>query len=391
MSHALSSVRGSIASIVLLGSVLATGAGLAVWKYSDIAADERAAASQPEPTEAITAAVATERDYRRTTTSIGTVIALRSITLQNELAGTVRQVKLVPGQIVEAGGLLVALDVSVEQAELQAQEAQAALAKTTLDRLEGLREHRATSQEEVDQARAARDVALANMERTRAVINKKMIRAPFRARVGIADVHPGQYLTEGTELTTLQGVAEAAHVDFTVAQRVAAGLRVGDTVIVSGSDSTPIPARIVAVDSRVDATTRNATVRARITGPTTPSPGASVRVQVPVGGESKVVAVPVGALRKGPQGDHVFVIVADSTGKTRAHVRPVQSGPVLGDTVLLLSGVKVGEKVASSGSFKLRESALVAVADPSAKKAPADSSATQQQADSSASKTSEAK
>ncbi len=223
MSHALSSVRGSIASIVLLGSVLATGAGLAVWKYSDIAADERAAASQPEPTEAITAAVATERDYRRTTTSIGTVIALRSITLQNELAGTVRQVKLVPGQIVEAGGLLVALDVSVEQAELQAQEAQAALAKTTLDRLEGLREHRATSQEEVDQARAARDVALANMERTRAVINKKMIRAPFRARVGIADVHPGQYLTEGTELTTLQGVAEAAHVDFTVAQRVAVG------------------------------------------------------------------------------------------------------------------------------------------------------------------------
>ena len=346
-------VRGSIASIVLLGSVLATGAGLAFWKYSDIAAEERAAASQPEPTEAITAAVATERDYRRTTTSIGTVLALRSITLQNELAGTVRQVKLVPGQIVEAGGLLVALDVSVEQAELQAQEAQAALAKTTLDRLEGLREHRATSQEEVDrEARAARDVALANMERTRAVIAKKMIRAPFRARVGIADVHPGQYLTEGTELTTLQGVAEAAHVDFTVAQRVASGLRVGDTVLVSGSDSTPIPARIVAVDSRVDATTRNATVRARVTGSVTPSPGASVRVQVPVGGESKVVAVPVGALRKGPQGDHVFVIAADSTGKTRAHVRPVQSGPVLGDTVLILSGVNAGEQVASSVSFE---------------------------------------
>jgi membrane fusion protein (multidrug efflux system) len=87
----------------------------------------------------------------------------------------------------------------------------------------------------------------------------------------------------------------------------------------------------------------------------------------------------------------VFVIAADSTGKTRAHLRPVRSGPVLGDSVLLLSGVAVGERVASSGSFKLRESALVAVADPSAKKAPVDSSATQQQADSSASKTTEAK
>jgi membrane fusion protein, multidrug efflux system len=368
MSHALSSVRGSIAAIVLLGSVLVTGAGLALWKYSDLAAEERAAASQPEPTEAVTAAVATARDYRRTTTSIGTVLALRSITLQNELSGTVRQVKLVPGQIVEAGAVLVALDVSVEQAELEAQEAQAALAKTTLDRLQGLREHRATSQEEVDQARAARDVALANMERTRAVIAKKIIRAPFRALVGIADVHPGQYLTEGTKLTTLQGVADAAHVDFTVAQRVASGLRIGDSVAVTGSDSTPIPARIVAVDSRVDPTTRNAMVRARITGSVNPSPGASVRVEVPVGGESQAVAVPVSALRKGPQGDHVFVIAADSTGKTRAHLRPVRSGPVLGDSVLLLSGVAVGERVASSGSFKLRESALVSVADPSASK-----------------------
>jgi membrane fusion protein (multidrug efflux system) len=368
MSRALSSIRGSIASLLLLGTVVATGAGLAAWKYTDIAAEEAASASQPEPMETISAAAATERDYRRTTTSIGTVLALRSITLRNELAGTVRRVDLNPGQIVEAGAVLVALDVSVEQAELEAQEAQASLAKTTLDRLENLREHRATSQEEVDQARAARDVALANIARTRAVIAKKMIRAPFRARVGIADVHPGQYLNEGTELTTLQGVAEAAHVDFTVAQRVAAGLRVGDSVQVQGTDAAPHAARIVAVDARVDPTTRNATVRARLAGATTPAPGASVRVQVPVGPPATVVAVPVSALRKGPQGDHVFVIAADSTGKSRAHLRPVQSGPVLGDQVLILDGVTAGEQVASSGSFKLRESVLVAVADPSAPK-----------------------
>ncbi len=180
--------------------------------------------------------------------------------------------------------MLVALDVSVEEAELQAQQAQAALAETTLQRLENLREHRATSQEEVDQARAERDVALAQIARTRAVIAKKVIRAPFRARVGISDVHPGQYLNEGTELTTLQGVDDAAHVDFTVAQRVAAGLRVGDSVsVTTGSDSSAIPARIVAVDSRVDPATRNATVRATIVGGTAPSPGASVRVLVPVG------------------------------------------------------------------------------------------------------------
>ncbi len=211
MSHALRNSRGWIVSTLLLATIVATGAGLAAWKYTDIAAEAAASANQPEPMESVTAAVAKEREHRRTTTSIGTVLALRSITLRNELAGTVRRVKLTPGQIVDGGTVLVALDASVEEAELQAQEAQAALAETTLQRLENLRQHRATSEEEVDQARAARDVAVAQMARTRAVIAKKVIRAPFRARVGLSDVHRGQYLDEGTELTTLQGVADASH------------------------------------------------------------------------------------------------------------------------------------------------------------------------------------
>jgi membrane fusion protein, multidrug efflux system len=384
MSRAFLNSRGWMASAALLTTVVATGAGLAAWKYTDIAASAAASANQPEPMEVVTAAIASDREHRRTTTSIGTVLALRSITLQNEIAGTVERVHLTPGQIVEPGAVLVALDASVERAELQAQEAQAALAKTTLARLEKLRTHQATSQEEVDQARAEYDVAQAQMARTRALIAKKVIRAPFRARVGIADVHIGQYLNEGAELTTLQGVAEAVHVDFTVAQRVAAGLKVGDSVAVyAGNDNTPIPARIVAVDARVDPNTRNATVRARLTGSVTPAPGASVRVLVPVGPLDTVVSVPVNALRKGPQGDHVFVIEPDSAGKPRAHVRTVQSGPVLGEEVIIYDGLKSGEQIATSGSFKLREAVLVAIADPSQQadsSQPADSS---QQADSS--------
>ena len=365
--RSLTSSRGWIGSAVLLGIIVSTGTALAAWKYSDLEKSESAAASQPEPMEVVTTAAATTREHRPSTTSVGTVLALRSITLRNEVAGTVSRVALTPGQIVEAGALLVALDVSVEQAELRAQEAQAGLAQTSLDRLETLSRHQAVSQEEVDQARAARDVAQAQMARTRAIIARKTIRAPFRARVGLADVHPGQYLNEGTELTTLQGVADAAHVDFTVAQRVAAGLRVGDQVgVVAGNEAAPIPARIVAIDSRVDPTTRNASVRARITDARQAAPGASVRVLVPAGVTAKSVAVPVSALRKGPGGDHVFVVGTDTTGKTRAHMRPVRSGSVVGDEVLIEEGLESGEQVATSGSFKLREGVLVVVAPDSA-------------------------
>ena len=356
--------RAWIGSVLLLVTVIGAGAGLAAWKYASMRAADAASARQPEPIESVTVAVARPLQHRATTTSIGTIIALRSITLRNELAGTVRQVMLAPGQVVDAGTVLVALDISVEEAELKAQEAQAALAEATLDRMQRARQNRAVSEMEVDRARAERDVALAQIARTKAVIARKTIRAPFRARVGLADVHPGQYLNEGTQLTTLQGVDDGVHVDFTVAQRVAAGLAVGQRVeVFTTSDSSSTSARIVALDARIDPTTRNALVRAKIDGAANaPAPGASVRIQVPTGPAQRTVAIPLSALRKGPGGDHVFVIMPDKAGNTRAHVRQVEGGTMLGDEVIIQSGLAAGEQVAASGSFKLREAVRVSVA-----------------------------
>jgi multidrug efflux pump subunit AcrA (membrane-fusion protein) len=104
-------------------------------------------------------------------------------------------------------------------------------------------------------------------------------------------------------------------------------------------------------------------VRVRIpSSPDGPAPGASVRVEIPAGPSVTAVAVPVNALRKGPEGDHVFVITTGADGKPRAHVRAVESGPVVGDDILIVGGLVPGERVATSGSFKLREAVLVAVA-----------------------------
>jgi membrane fusion protein (multidrug efflux system) len=353
--------RRGVASVALILSVIGLGALLVAWKRH---AEASSAAATPafEPTELVTVATATPREHRGSATAIGTVLALRSVTLRTELAGTARQVALEPGAIVEPGTVLVALDVTSERAELAAAKAEADLAATSLGRLERLREHRAVSQDEVDQARARRDVSAARIAQIEATIAKKTIRAPFRARVGIADVHPGQYLNEGAELTTLQGIADAVNVDFTVAQSVAAALREGSPVQVVAADGVPpVEARVVAVDSRVDPATRNATVRARLhgRGATLPSPGAAVRVEVPVGSALPAVGIPVTALRKGPTGDHVWIVAADSAGVPRARARPVKSGPVLGDTVLILDGLEAGEQVAASGSFKLRDAVKV--------------------------------
>jgi membrane fusion protein, multidrug efflux system len=356
-----STPRRWAASLLLLGAVASTGALLAAFKYDANRDAETARANQPEPVELVTLASAEDRQHQPTTTAIGTVLALRSIVLKNEEAGTVRRVSLKPGRIVEAGALLVALDVSVEQAELHALEARAALAETTLERSERLLESGSIAREQLDQTRAERDVAQAQAARVRALIAKKTIVAPFRARVGLTDVHPGQYLSQGTELTTLQGLSDDVHVDFSVTQSVAASLRVGSRVDIRAEDGGPaLPASIVAIDARVDPTTRNKTLRARLEGgPNAPSPGASVRVLVPAGKPSAAVGIPVSALRKGPDGDHVWVVESDDLGVLRAHERIVQSGPALGATVLLLGGLSAGERVAAAGSFKLREGVRV--------------------------------
>ncbi len=351
---------------LLIVAVLAVAGSLAVWKHNALRAAATLANAQPEPVESVSTVLPVRREYRPTTTAIGTVLALRSVTLRNELPGTVRKVALTPGQVVERGSVLVMLDVSVEQAELDALRAQAALAESVLARVKDLREEDAVSEEELDRARAGRDVAIAQIARTRAIIERKTIRAPFRARIGLSDVHDGQYLNEGTQLTTLQGVDQAVHVDFAVEQRVAAGLRNSDTVEVVTTDGAEVTfsAAIVAVDSRIDVRTRNAMVRARIDAKDSVGnllvPGASVRVVVPTGKVQRAVTVPASALRKRPGGDHVFVLIEDGNGETRAHQRPVVVAAHLGDEVVIRSGLDTGEAVAAAGSFKLRDAVLVA-------------------------------
>src|SRR5436309_12829042 len=116
-SRLLMNNRGWVGSAVLLGTLLVTAGSLVAWKHAAARKADAAAASQPEPIESVTLAVARARQYRPTTTSVGTVLALNSITLRNELSGPVRQGILAPGGVVVPRTLLGAVDVFVAEAE----------------------------------------------------------------------------------------------------------------------------------------------------------------------------------------------------------------------------------------------------------------------------------
>lgn len=355
----MSPLSRALSGVLLILVVCALGGALYYLKNGKDAAAAALAAQQPEWADSIESAVARTVPHARSTTAIGTVRALQSINLQNELAGTVRQVHLNAGDVVDAGTLLVELDVAVETAELAALEAEAKLAASLLARTEQAEKDQGASAADVDRARAERDKAMANVARTKAVIEQKRVRAPFRARVGMVDLHPGQYLVPGTVITTLQGVDEAVHIDFSVTQEAAATLAVGGDLQVTIGDRVA-NAKIVAIDARVESATRNMWVRALLKGAQPlPAPGASVRVRVPVEALHDVVVVPVSALRRGPGGDYVFALEAGPDGSLRSKTRRVTTGAVLGDDIVIASGLATGDRVAAVGSFKLHENGLV--------------------------------
>jgi membrane fusion protein, multidrug efflux system len=348
------------AGVVIIGALLAVAGGLGYTKYRAIKAG-MASGGHFEMPETVIIEAAERVPFQRSITAVGTVEAVRHVMLTNELAGKVIEVGFESGQVVDEGHVLLRMDTSTERADLRSAEAAVNLADVTLRRLKTALAGKAVSEQELDRAHAELEQAQARVEQLKATIDKKEIRAAFHGRVGLRDIHPGQYLSEGKTITSLQGLADEMYVDFSVPQLQAAMLRVGSPVVVSFA-GIEVPAKIIAFDSQLDLSTRNVRVRAAV-----PSmegrltPGMSLDVRIPLGEPVEVIAAPPTAIRHAPFGDHLYVIEPDPADATklRARQRFVRVAGAVGNKVIVSEGLKEGEKVATDGSFKLREGALV--------------------------------
>jgi membrane fusion protein (multidrug efflux system) len=341
--------------------VAATAGGLGYYKYLEISAAIAAAQAAPEPREAVEAVRVRRGEWAATTRAVGTVVALRQVEIRNELAGTVVEMGFASGDIVDAGQVLVRLDTREEDASLAAAQAEARLAQVVFDRRDRLRSSPAISELDLDRAREELAAATARVRTLEAVSAKKTLMAPFRARVGLTNLQPGAYLDEGTRIAMLQGVDRDAFVDFSLPQDMAAAIRPGVSVSLSGPQipGGRVAAEIVAEDASVDATNRAVRFRAIARGLGEKlRPGAFVDVVAVTAPPQPALLVPLTAVRRAPYGEHVFVLV-DEDGQSRARQRVVQTGPVQGTDVVITDGLAEGELIAGAGSFKLREGLLV--------------------------------
>jgi len=320
------------------------------------------------PPEPVTTAVARKETWESLLTAVGSLEAVQGVIVTAELSGKVESIGFEPGTKVKTGDLLVQQDISAENAQLRAAEANLALAKIDLERKSKLLAQRTISRSEYDNAEAQYKQAAAQADNIRAAIKKKTIRAPFDGRLGIRLVNVGQVLKEGDAIVSLQSI-DPIFVNFSLPQQQLAQVNSGLVVQVT-TDALPgkvVAGKITAINPQVDAATRN--IKMQATAANTEErlrPGMFVNVAVVLPAQQKVLAIPATAVLYAPYGDSVFVVEEkkeEKNGQPGQVVRQkfVRLGEKKGDYVAIVSGLEEGDTVVSTAVFKLRNGQSVVV------------------------------
>src|ERR1043166_6779188 len=357
--------------------------GIGLVKFFQIrTAMAQGAAWQPPP-EAVSTIVAQVDHWPSSLGGVGSVTAVHGVTVSADLPGIVERIEFESGRSVRAGDVLVRLDTSQEQEQLASAEAQRDLARLNLERSRQLLAKQGLAQAGVARAggggggRAGAAAAGRGGEgggrggggvgEIQARIKRKTIRAPFAGVLGLRQVNLGQYLNGGDPVVPLQSM-DPVYVNFSLPQQDVSSLRIGAgvRVVADGIATAGFEGAITAMNSVVDEATRNVQVQATFRNPEGRlRPGMFVEVKASSGRGDSVIVLPASAVCYAPYGNSVFVVtqLKGPKGGTYRGVeqRFVKLGPGRGDQVSVVSGLKPGEEVVSSGVFKLRTGTAIYV------------------------------
>ena len=355
---------------VFLGIVIALpiAGGIVTTKVLQFKAMGAAAARQQMPPQPVNVAEVREELWQPRISAVGSVTPVQGTVVSTEVDGIVREIKFQAGALVNAGDELVQLDIEIQQAQLRAAEAAAEWARISFKRAKDLISSKAISQADLDSADSTLKQADAQVENLRAVIGKKTVRAPFTGKLGIRRISVGQFLDKGSPVVSLQSL-DPVFVEFSLPQQRLGELAEGLKVVVF-SDAYPgqqFEGKITAVNPDVDSSTRNVRVQATLANADGRlRPGMFVSVDLVLARSEKVLFIPATAVAHGPFGDSVFTVEEGKTDASGAkplvaQQRLVRLGTRQGDFVVATDGVKAGERIVSTGVFKLRPGMTVRV------------------------------
>ncbi len=321
---------------------------------------KKSISSQGIPPQTVSTAKAQFTEWQGEFQAVGTLRAVRGADLAPELPGLITAIHFQSGQEVAEGAPLVQLNNESDVAKLQSLMAAVELAETIYDRDQKQLAIQAVSQAVVDADAATLKSAKAQVAEQRALVAKKLVRAPFAGRLGIRAVDVGQYVNAGTKLVTLQAL-DPVYVDFFAPQKSLGRVAPGQKIVLKTDafQGQQFPGEVSSIDPKIDPATRNVQVRATVrNAKRSLLPGMFATVVIASGGPQRFLTLPQTAVSYNPFGDTVFV-VEEGKGKDDkvalvAQQKFVTTGEARGDQVAILSGIKEGDTVVTAGQIKLR-------------------------------------
>jgi multidrug efflux system membrane fusion protein len=367
-------LRNSVIALLLLAVV-----GWAAWHFTR---NTERGAGRGRPAAAVGTAQATAMDVPVTLQAIGTVQPIVVATVRSQLSGTLFSLHFTEGQQVRQGQLLAKIDprpyqlaLSEARANLARDESLLDQARADLERYRTLWSQDSIARQQVDtqaatvkqlegtvQAdHAAVGVATLNLQYT-------SITAPVAGKAGLRQADLGNYVTPG-DATGIVVITQVKPIDvtFSVPQvqlpEVQAQLRAGRKLQVIATDQTGehvlAEGEFLTFDNQIDATSGTVRAKARFANDDeTLFPNQFVNVSVRVKTLMHSVTVPVSSVRHGAQGDFVFVLQGDRT----VNSRPVQTGVIHDQQIVVTKGLRTGETVITEGADGLNDGAHVTIA-----------------------------
>lgn len=317
------------------------------------------------PPATVSTVTAHMQDWRPGIDLVGSLHAVNGADLAAEVPGIVYELHS-PGQDVPAGTVLMRLRATDDLARLATLQAQAELANVNFVRDEKQFKANLIAKATFDTTAAAAKSARAAVAEQQAIIEKKVVRAPFAGHLGVPNVNVGQYIIAGTPVVTLQAL-NPIYFDFHLPQQALDKIKIGQklNLRVDTFPNDNFSGDITFIDPKVDPATRNVSARATLQNADRKLlPGMYATGTIVTGVIERHLTLPQTAIAYNPYGNLVYRLHEETKdGKKQLIARQtfVTTGETRGDQVAVLSGISEGDVIISAGQFKIKNGDPVAV------------------------------
>ncbi|WP_019001678.1 efflux RND transporter periplasmic adaptor subunit [Succinimonas amylolytica] len=347
---------------VPLATILAFGAVIGFIMFKNKMTQEYLANMKP-PVNPVSVMKVAKAPWQETISAIGFIEPNQGIDVSSEVSGSITGLYFESGDTVQQGQILVQVNDSVERANYEASRAKAEAAQKKFVRYSALINKGNVSQQDLDNAKADYEAAMADSHSIKAMIDKLQIRAPFTGKLGIRNVYVGQYVQPGAKIAHLEDNS-MVKVRFAVSQNDVDKIKLGEKVVLT-VDTFPgevFEGEISAIEVVMNYESGVLQVQGTIPNPQSKlvtGMYANVMVQLP--SETEQIAIPKNAVAFNLYGTSVYRVKTGQDGQLISELVNVTTGNENGEKIVITSGLNPGDEIVTEGQVRLSNGSFIKV------------------------------